>query len=348
MTEKTLAELADYLNCTYHGDGECVIHGVATLKGASTGTVSFLENNRYHKQLATTSASIVILRQEYLNDCPCNALIVENPYYAYAKVAELFVRRKTPSAGIHHSAQIGENCTIHPSVSVGANSVIEDNVCLSEDVIIGPGCVIGMASTIGKGTRLFANVTLYEECCIGERCCIHSGAVIGADGFGNANEKGAWYRVPQLGCVRIGNDVDVGANTTIDRGAIEDTVIHDGVRLDNLIQIGHNVQIGEHTAMAGCSAVAGSTKIGKHCLIGGSSGFNGHIEISDNVFISGMTGVRNNISKPGVYASGISAIEDHKWRKTVVRIHQLDDTVRRFNKLEKVVKRSLDLTEEEE
>jgi UDP-3-O-[3-hydroxymyristoyl] glucosamine N-acyltransferase len=333
----TLEALSQLLNCKYHGELGTVIEGVATLETATSSQLTFLENLKYRQKLATTQAGVVILRAPFLRECPVNALVVENPYLAYAKVAELFMEQKRPQVGIHASAVVGEQCQIDASATIGAQVCIGDHVVIGADVIIGPGCVIGDHCEIGNGTRLFANVTLYERVFMGDRCRIHSGVVIGADGFGLASDQGRWHRVPQLGRVMLGNDVDVGANTAIDRGAIEDTVISDGVKLDNLIQIGHNVRIGAHTAIAGCAAVAGSAVIGKHCLIGGGAAINGHITIGDQVCISGMTGVRNSIAEPGIYSSALSALPDKKWRKNHARLNQLDELVRKVNRLEKKV-----------
>lgn len=340
--QRTLKELTELLNGQLLGDADVVISSIATLKNAEPNQISFLDNLKYRAQMINTRAGAVILKQAYSEECPVNAIVVDNPYLAYAKVAELFSSRKVPKAGIHPTAVIGDNCQIDDSVAIGPRVVIGDNVILKANVIIDAGSVIGDNCQIGQGTRLFANVTLYENIIIGERCCFHSGAVIGADGFGLANDRGRWHRVPQLGRVIIGNDVDVGANTAIDRGAIEDTRLDDGVKLDNLIQIGHNVQIGAHTAIAGCTGIAGSTKVGKHCLIGGAACITGHIEIGDQVFISGMTGVRNSIDAPGLYSSALSAMPEHQWRKNVVRLKKLDELSRRVKKLEQ-----LELAEEE-
>lgn len=334
--QKTLADIADFLSADLQGDPNTVINGVGTLQNATSNQIAFLENTKYRPMLRETQAAAVILKSDFMSESPVACLVVANPYHAYARVAELFIRRKTPKSGIHQTAVIGENCQIDESVSIGAHAVIGDGVVLEAGVIIGPGCVIGDECKIGENTRFYANVTLYEEVIVGARCVIHSGVVLGADGFGLANNQGAWYRVPQLGRVILGDDVDVGANTSIDRGAIEDTVIGKGVKLDNLIQIGHNVQIGEHTAMAGCTGVAGSTKIGKHCLIGGASCLTGHIDIADGVFISGMSGVRNSITEPGLYSSNLSVMPDHLWRKNHARLRNLDSIARRVSKLEKL------------
>ncbi len=329
-----LKELAELLKAQLHGDPDSVITGVMTLQDAQLGQISFLDNLHYLKQLRQTRASAVILQAEHLPQCPAHALLVKNPYYSFALVARLFEQPDEFIPGIHPTAVIGNNCEIHPEACVDACAVIHSNVILKERVRIGPHCMIGERVVIGADSRLYANVTLYTDTQIGERVTIHGGTVIGSDGFGFAQHQGAWYKIPQLGRVLIGNDVEIGANVTIDRGSLGDTVLAEGVKLDNQIQIGHNVQIDAHTIIAGCTGIAGSTRIGKNCRIGGGVCINGHLEIADAVSITGMSGVSRSIRRSGVYASSVPVQPYSQWRRNTVRLRQLDDMARRVKKIE--------------
>lgn len=331
----SLAELAKILSAEIKGDPECQITGVSTLVAAQKGHVTFLDNVRYRKYLATTQASAVILSPANLEDCPTNALMLANPYLGYAKVASLFAAEKNYQAGIHSTAILGVRTKIHPSVHIGPYCVIGDDVVIDEKVIIEANSVIGDRCHIGAKSHLMPRVVLYKDIQIGKRALFHSGAVIGSDGFGFAQDAGRWHKVPQLGSVIIGDDVEIGSNTSIDRGALENTHIHSGVKIDNLVQIAHNVVIGEHTAIAGCVGIAGSTTIGKHCAIGGGVGISGHISITDGVIITGGSLVAQSIEESGVYTSGIAAIPTRAWKKNLVRIYQLDDMMRRIKELEK-------------
>lgn len=334
-TQYTLSELVAGLDVTVHGDDQCVIQGVATLQQAQAGQIAFLMNPLYKKYLATTQASAVILTQADAESCTTNAIISRDPYYTYAKIAAYFEFKKSVAPGIHPSAVIGKNCQIADSVAIGPHCVIGDGVKLAAHVMIGAGTQIGDDCELGEFSRLDARVTLYPRVSIGKRVLIASGAVIGSEGFGLAKHKGLWVKVPQLGRVILEDDVEVGANCSIDRGAIEDTVIEKGVKLDNLIQIGHNVRIGENTAIAGCVGIAGSASIGKNCLIGGGAGINGHIAITDNVMITGMTAVTKSIREPGVYSSGVGGLVTNlEWRKTSARLHRLEHMAERIKALE--------------
>ncbi|MBS0358539.1 MAG: UDP-3-O-(3-hydroxymyristoyl)glucosamine N-acyltransferase [Proteobacteria bacterium] len=335
---KTLSELAHYLHAELKGDGACIISGIAPLHSAKNGDIAFLDNPRYRKYLSTTEASAVIVSSAFSEKCVSNALIVEDPYYAYAKVAELFDRAPKPKSGIHPTALIAPDAQIASSASIGPYAVIESGVVIGSGAVIGAHCAIGENVHIGENTRLWSHVTVYYDVTIGNRVNIHSGVVIGADGFGIANHKGKWLKVPQLGSVLIADDVDIGANTTIDRGAITNTIIGEGVKLDNQIQIGHNVEIGAHTAIAGCVGIAGSTKIGKYCLIGGGSCIAGHLEIADKVVITGMSGISSSLTESGMYSSGVNVQLTSLWRRNVARFHQLDDMAKRILILEKLVK----------
>ncbi len=342
----TLAELAKDLDVTLQGDGQCVIQGVCTIQDGKEGCIAFLMNPLYKKYLPTTSASAVILLQEDSANCPVNALIARDPYYIYAKIAAYFDDRPKAKSGIHPTAVIGQHCDIDPSVSIGPYCVINDHVKLGAHVVINAGCVVGEHTEIGASSYLYANITLYHNIKIGKRVVIASGTVIGSDGFGIAKNKGVWHKVPQLGRVIVGDDVEIGANCTIDRGAIGDTIIENGVKLDNLIQIGHNVRIGENTAIAAFVGVSGSTEIGKNGLIGGQAGFSGHLSIAENVVITGGTAVTCSIREPGVYSSGVGGVvTNSEWRKNSARVNRLDKLMDRVKVLEANV---LALTESKE
>lgn len=333
----TLEELADIVSGQVKGDASCIIEGVATLQNAKNTQITFLTNPSYRKLLATTSAGAVVMSESDATDCPVNAIISKNPYAAYAKIAALLSPAEIFKAGIHAAAIIDKTAVISSSASIAASVVIEQGATIADGVRIGPGCVVQKNSIIGAETVLTANVTVAHSCIIGARNLIHPGVVIGADGFGQAMDQGNWIKVPQLGRVVIGDDVEIGANTTIDRGAIEDTVIEDNVKLDNQIQIAHNVKIGAHTAIAGCSAIAGSTKIGKHCRIAGMVGIVGHLEITDNVTVTAMSLVTHSIKEPGVYSAGTPLEPNLQWRKNTLRFKQLDDMAKRLKALEKKI-----------
>ncbi|TLY47873.1 MAG: UDP-3-O-(3-hydroxymyristoyl)glucosamine N-acyltransferase [Gammaproteobacteria bacterium] len=340
----SLQEIAHLIDADLKGDSACLITGIMTLQNAQQGQISFLDNKRYLKYLAITQASAVILRGECLKHAPSNALIVADPYLAFAKVAKLFERDPECSPGIHATAIIGENCHIHPSVSIAPNVVIGANTHLGAGVVIGAACVIGDNVVIGANTRLTSHVSVCADTQIGERVLIHNGSVIGSDGFGLAKDNNKWIKIPQLGKVQVGNDVEIGANVSIDRGALDDTIIADGVKLDNQIQIGHNVRIGENTAIAGCTGIAGSTHIGKNCMIGGGVCINGHIEIADNVYITGMSSVVHSIRSPGIYSSTHSTQPQREWQKNSIRFRQLDQLAKRLRKTERLINnKSIDL-----
>lgn len=330
-----IKELADIIGASFHGDPQARVTGIATLELAGANDLSFLANRKYYKFLNKTRAVVVILHPDDLPQCPTNAILVDDPYLAYAKIATWLTQTEcqetviAPSAVIAEDVNLGKNIRIAANVSIGPGSAIGDNVRIES------GTVLGESVTIGKNSTLNANVSIYPGVTIGEDCIIHSGAVLGSDGFGIANEQGQWYKVPQLGSVIIGDRVEIGANTTIDRGAIEDTVIEDGVKLDNLIQIAHNVRIGENTAIAGCVGIAGSTTIGKFCAIGGGSGILGHLSIADHVHITATSLVTKTINKAGVYSSGTPLQENAQWHKNFVRFKQLDSMARRLSELEK-------------
>lgn len=336
MHHKTfqLAEIAEKVGAELKGDGSKVITGIAPIETATPNEISFLHNSRYRHYLSTTKATAVIVSPEEAKYCQTDALIVSNPYLAFAKSAELFAYVPEYTTGIHPTAVVGKNCEIDPTASIGPNCVLGDHVVIQKNVIIEANCVLGNYVTVGEGTHIWPQVSIYFGVKLGANVGVHSGVVIGSDGFGLARDQNGWYKIPQIGSVIIGNKVEIGANTTIDRGALGDTVIEDGVKLDNQIQIGHNVRIGAHTAIAGCVAVAGSAKIGRFCMIGGGSGIAGHITIADKVMIVGMAMITNSIEEPGVYASGTGFQKQRDWRKSVVRFRQLDLLARRLKALE--------------
>ena len=333
----TLGELAEQVGAELHGDALCRIDNVATLQNAGKGSISFLANPRYRKHLLNTSASAVILTAEDLEACPAAALVTSNPYACYARVARLLQPLDSWKPGIHASATVSDKAEIAASAWIGPQAVIGDGVIVGENVFIGPGCVLEHDVLVGDDSRLSANITLCHAVQIGKRALFHPGVVIGSDGFGIANDEGRWVKVPQLGSVRIGDDVEIGANTTVDRGALEDTVIEDGVKLDNQIQVAHNVVIGAHTAVAGCVGIAGSARIGRHCSIGGNAGILGHLEIVDNVHITAKSLVTHSIREPGLYSSGVPLQVNRDWRRNSVRFKQLDDLARRLRRIEKAL-----------
>lgn len=331
----TLAELAKRFDADIVGDGHCEIGRIATLIHAGPGDISFLSNKKYRKYLQSTNAAAVVVAPEYKGELRTNGLIVPNPYVVYARIATLLYPAQSQYQGIHPSATIHETASIDTTASIGPQVVIGAGVSIGAETVIGAGCVIEADTQIGKQCLLDANVTLCRQTIIGHRTIIHPGVVIGADGFGLANDGGQWIKIPQIGRVVIGDDVEIGANTCIDRGAIEDTVIEDGVKLDNLIQIGHNVHIGAHTAVAASAAIAGSAKIGKFCSIAGMAGIVGHIEIADNVQITGMSVVSHSIKESGIYSSGTPLEPNAQWHRNSVRFKQLDEMARRIKQLEK-------------
>ncbi|MCK2149862.1 UDP-3-O-(3-hydroxymyristoyl)glucosamine N-acyltransferase [Marinobacter alexandrii] len=340
MTKKSfrLGEIATALGAELRGDSDLEVTGLATLQAATPGQISFLANPSYAKYLANTQASAVIMSPATAGDSETNVLLLDNPYLGYARLSHWFDPEPVAKPGIHPTAVVDPDARVAETASVGPNAVIEAGVVVGEQAVIGAGSVIGARAQIGASTVIRPRVTLAHDVVLGQRCHILSGAVIGSDGFGFANEKGVWQRIAQLGRVVLGNDVEVGANTTIDRGALDDTVIGDGVKLDNLIQIAHNVQIGDHSAMAAMVGIAGSTRIGRHCVFGGASGVAGHLEIADQVHLTGMTLVTGDIREPGVYSSGTSADTNRQWRKNAVRFRQLDGLARRIKELEKKTK----------
>ncbi|KRA34990.1 MULTISPECIES: UDP-3-O-(3-hydroxymyristoyl)glucosamine N-acyltransferase [Rhodanobacter] len=336
----TLAELAERFGLVPHGDASVRVDGVGTLAAAGPSQLSFLANSKYTAKLAASGAGIVVVRAENLAECPGAALVAADPYLAYAKIAALFERLPSAPVGIHPSAVVAPTARVSQSASIGPCCVIGDDAMIGDGAVLGPHCIIGDGCTVGAHSRLVARVTLVVRVTLGQRVLIHPGAVIGSDGFGLAFDRGGpgpahWVKMPQLGGVRIGDDCEIGANTTIDRGALEDTVLEEDVRLDNQIQIAHNVHVGAHTAMAGCAAVAGSAKIGRYCMIGGNAGVLGHLELADRVTITAKSLVTHSIHEPGEYSSGVPLQESRPWRKNAARFKHLDAYARRLAALEK-------------
>ena len=332
----TLAELAEAIGAELHGDGAARVEGVATLDRAGAAELSFFHNAKYRHQLADTRAAAVILAPSERQHCPVTALVHERPHLAYARAAALLNPEPPAAAGIHPGAVVEAGAEIDPSASVGPNSVVETGARVAAGCVIGPGCVVGRDVVLGEESRLVANVTLCHGVRIGRRVLIHPGAVVGADGFGLAQEAdGGWTKVPQLGGVEVGDDVEIGANTTIDRGALEDTVLERGVKLDNQIQIAHNVRVGEHTAMAGCVGVAGSARIGKRCQIGGGAVVLGHLEICDDVVVTSTSLVDRSIKEPGVYSSSLPVMANRDWKRNAARLRHLDELARDVKRLKR-------------
>jgi UDP-3-O-[3-hydroxymyristoyl] glucosamine N-acyltransferase len=325
----SLGELAVRFGLALRGDPGLRISRVATLSHAGSGALSFLANPRYRKQMESTRATAVLAAEENAAGCPAAVLIDPNPYLAYARIAELLHPQAQAAAGIHPSAVVSDGARIAPSAAVGPLAVIEDEAEIGERVFVGAGCIVQRGARIGADTRLIARVTVYAGARIGQRCILHAGAVIGSDGFGFAPDAGTWFKVPQVGSVQIGDDVEIGANTTIDRGAIDDTVVEHGAKLDNLIQVGHNVTIGAHTAIAGCTGISGSTSIGRRCMIGGGVGMAGHLTIADDVVVTGYSLVTASIREAGSYSSGMPAVETRLWRRMVAHLRRLDGKERR-------------------
>lgn len=331
----SLAELAQYLDAELVGDPDYEISALATIQTATANQLSFVANPAYQKYLQQTSAGALLIRKEFAAQYSGHKLILENPYLAYARASALFDFVASGDSGIHPTAVIGQGCELGQGVSLGANCVLGTGVKLGDGVVVGAGSVIGDDCHIGARSRLAANVTLYHSVVLGEDCILHSGCVLGADGFGFAPSAKGWIKIHQLGGVVIGNRVEIGASTCIDRGALDDTCIEDGVIIDNLVQIAHNVRIGKNTAIAGHTAIAGSTSIGANCTIAGAVGIVGHLQITDGVHITAMTLVTHSIDKSGSYSSGTPLDQTRDWRKNAARFRQLDALASRLIKLER-------------
>ena len=315
------------------GDGSVRVRQVGTLEGAGPDRIAFFSHPRYRSSLRLTRAVAVILARPFAGETARPRIVTDNPYAYYAKVAAYLNPPHKAVPGVHPSAVVDPTARVPASAVIGAHTRIGAGVVVGEGVQVLDGCSIGDQVSIGEDTLLYPGVVVYPGCVIGRRCILHAGAVIGADGFGMALENGRWLKIPQIGRVVIGDDVEIGANTTIDRGTIEDTVIEDGVKIDNLVQIGHNCRIGAHSAIAGCVGIAGSTKVGRHCRIGGAAMIQGHIEIADNTDISGGTTILKSIDAPGVYTSIFPFLPHREWLKNAAHIRHLDELAREVREL---------------
>jgi len=331
----SLGELASRFDCELRGAAGHEIARVASLGSATSDSVSFLSGAAFKRELAGTKAGAVILRAADADHCPTACLIHDNPYACYARIAGYLNPPPGTVAGVHESAVVGATAKVVASAQIAANATVDDDAEVGEHCFIGPGCFVGPGCKVGAGTRLLANVALIRDVVVGERCILHPGAVIGSDGFGNAMTPEGWVKVPQLGGVRIGNDCEIGANSTIDLGALDDTIIENGVRIDNLVHIAHNCRIGEHTAIAAMVAIAGSTTVGKRCMFAGQVGVNGHVTICDDVIFNGKAVVSKNITRPGIYASAFPSEPATEWNQKVARFRRLDKLMERVSKLEK-------------
>jgi UDP-3-O-[3-hydroxymyristoyl] glucosamine N-acyltransferase len=330
-----LGEIVAKLGGELIGDPDAEIRRIATLESARSGDLCFLSHARYRAHLRGTHASAVILAREERDATALPRILCDDPYAYYARAAQLFGSASRPAPGIHARAVVEAEAEIPASATVGPGCHIGRGARLGERVVIDANCTIGEDAEIGEDSCLGPSVTVYPRCVIGKRALIHAGVVIGADGFGMAPDSGRWIKIPQTGRAVIGDDVEIGANTTIDRGALDDTVIEDGVKLDNQIQIGHNVRVGAHTAMAGCAAIAGSTRIGRHCAIGGAARIIGHLTIADHVTISAAAVVTKSITRPGTYTGVLPSAPSREWAKTVAHLKSLDRLVKRIRELEK-------------
>lgn len=320
----TLGEIAVRFGLELAGDPSQPVTGAASLAGAKPGTLTFCTGAKHRAALAATRATAVVLPRELAGECPVAALVSPRPYAAFARIAQALHPPPAVVPGLAASASIAPSATVAGSARVGPNAVIEARAAVGERCSIGPNCVVGEGARLGDDCRLEAGVTICRGVVVGRRCTFKAGAVVGGDGFGFAPDLDGYVKVPHLGTVRLGDDVDVGANTTIDRGTIEDTVIGDGVKLDNQVQVGHNCRIGSHTVIAGCVGISGSAIIGSRCMIGGAVGIAGHLEIGDGVVVTGYSLVSHSLPGPGMYSSGMPAIEASKWRRAVARLRRLD------------------------
>lgn len=335
-TSFTLAEIAARLGGDVLGDSQTRINQVASVGNATTGDITFLANPKFRSQLASCKASAVVLRADAAGDFDGARIVTPNPYAYYARVATLLNPYRAGFSGVHPSA-VSES-PIPESVSVGPHVVIGKGVTLGENVVLNAGCVIGDGVSIGEGSVLYPRVTVYGDCQVGARCIFHSGAVIGSDGFGFAPDGQDWVKIPQIGRVLVGNDVEIGANTSIDRGAIDDTIIEDGCKLDNLVHIGHNCVVGKNSVLAGCVGVAGSTVFGEHCIVGGAGMISGHLNIASGTTISGGSTLMKSIAKPGVYTSVFPIDTHEEWLRNASHLRRLSKLADRISDLEKKLK----------
>jgi len=330
-----LGELAAQFSCGLTGDPQVEVSTVSTLNDATAGSISFLANPAYKEQLRSTRASAVVVAERDADDCPTAALIAVDPYLTYAHIAALLYPPIPVVPGVHASAVVSRSASVSDTAQIGALAVIGDDAVIGSHVFVGPGSIVGDRCRIASGCRLIANVTLVQDVRIGQRSIVHPGVVLGADGFGNARSDTGWVKVPQIGGVTIGDDVEIGANTTIDRGTIGDTVIHNGVRLDNLIQIAHNVEIGEHTAIAATVGISGSSVVGKRCMLAGRVGIAGHVSVCDDVILGAAAVVTKDIKEAGHYSAVFPVERDRDWKRKVARFRRIESLHDRVKRLEK-------------
>ena len=329
-----LSEIAAKLGGRALGDAEVRISQIASLETAQPGQISFLTNSKYRAQLTGTRAGAVILAEADADSTDLPRIVSDNPYAYFAKVSAMLNPLPESRPGVHPSAVVGAGAKIDKTASIGATAVIGEGATIGAHSVIGEGCCIGANAVIGCRARLYPRVVVYHDCVTGDNLIAHSGVVIGADGFGIAMDEGRWIKIPQIGRVVIGDDVEIGANTTIDRGALDDTVIENGVKLDNQIQVAHNVRIGAHTAIAGCVGIAGSTTIGSYCRIGGGAGIAGHLHIADHVEIAAFTLIGKSIREAGSYSGIFPFAKTEDWRRNAVHLRHLDELAKRIKTLE--------------
>ena len=331
----TLARVAQEIGARLDGDGDRVISGLGTIRSAGADQLTFLANPRYRSWLETTTAAAVLCREDEAAACPVNALVVDDPYLAFARISHHFDPAPARPPGIHARAVVADDARVDDSAHVGPNAVIEEGAVLEAGVVVMANSYVGAGAHLGRQVTLWPNVTIYHGVDLGDRTIVHAGSVLGSDGFGYAPDKGHWHKVAQVGGLRVGADVEIGAACTLDRGAVEDTVIGQGVIMDDQVHIAHNVEVGDHTALAAKVGISGSTRIGAHCLLAGMVGVVGHIEICDRVQVMGLSMVSRSIREPGAYGSSLPVDEHAKWRRNVARFRNLDDMYRRLVRLEK-------------
>jgi UDP-3-O-[3-hydroxymyristoyl] glucosamine N-acyltransferase len=331
----TLQELATELGLAFTGDGRQVIGGLAPLQSATGSDITFLAGKKHLAQLESTQAAAVILHPDFQTQCAVACLLSDTPYVSFARVSQLYQLSPGISQGIHPTATVSPDADVHASASIGPHACVEGGASVAENAVVGANVYLGHDSRLGANSRLFPGVVVYHNVHIGENCSVHGQTVLGADGFGFAPGPQGWEKIAHLGGLRIGNRVDIGASTTIDRGALEHTIIEDGVIIDNQVHIAHNCRIGKNTAIAGCAGIAGSTIIGANCTFAGGVGSAGQLEICDDVHVTGMSMITKSITEPGYYSSGIPAAKTRDWRRNAVRLSQLDSIYQRLVKLEK-------------
>jgi UDP-3-O-[3-hydroxymyristoyl] glucosamine N-acyltransferase len=331
----SLGELAATFGCELIGDPDTIVNGVASLTNAMPDSLTFLASSSYASQLASTKAAAVVMRAADADACPVAVLLSDNPYATYARMVSLVCPEPQIEPGVHPTAAIAASASVADSAQIAASAVIGERSVIGERTYVGPGTVIGPDCIVGDNCRFVANVTIVRDIQIGSRCLFHPGVVLGSDGFGNAMTPDGWVKVPQIGGVRVGNDVEIGANTAIDCGTIGNTIIEDGVRIDNLVHIAHNVRIGEHTAIAALCGFAGSTTIGKRCMFGGNAGAVDHITVCDDVIVMSQSCLTKDITTPGVYSSSFPAVPARTWAKQVARFRRLDSLFKKVKKIGK-------------